>query len=97
MSKEREKILCTNLGRIRRKRSMIRERKDSKLLSTEISQIKISKTILLMMNPREKTPWEKWGDHQYNVVDPRNITCTKIYLTEKINRRPCITSKRIQQ
>jgi hypothetical protein len=42
MSKERAESLCRNLGRIRRKRSLIREREDSNLLSTEISQIKIN-------------------------------------------------------
>jgi hypothetical protein len=35
MSKEREENICINIGRIRRKRSLIRYRKDSNLLSTK--------------------------------------------------------------
>jgi hypothetical protein len=42
-----------SLGRIRRKRNIIREGKDSNLLSTEIVLIKISKIKLLRKNPRE--------------------------------------------
>ena len=83
MRKEREETLCRKLGRIRRKRIMISERKDSNLLSTEISQIKINKTSLLWMNPRDNTPWEKGGDHQSYVGDAKNITCTRISLTKK--------------
>jgi hypothetical protein len=56
MRKERVDSLCINLGRIRRRRSLIRERKDSNILSIEISQVKIIKTNILRMNPREKIP-----------------------------------------
>jgi hypothetical protein len=41
-----------NIGRIRRKRNMIREGRDSNLLSTETTLIKIIKISLLRMNPR---------------------------------------------
>jgi hypothetical protein len=56
MTKEMAKSLCINVGIIRRRRSLIKERHDSNLISKEISQIKIRKTILLKMNPRENTP-----------------------------------------
>jgi hypothetical protein len=56
MTKEMEKCLCINLGIIRRRRSLIKERHDSNLISKEISQIKIKKTSLLRTNPRENTP-----------------------------------------
>jgi hypothetical protein len=36
------------------------------------------------MNPRGKTPWEKGEDHQSNVGDAKNITCTRISLAKKI-------------
>jgi hypothetical protein len=85
MRKEREDILCRSLGRIRRRRSLIREIKDSNLLSIEIAQIKIILTSMLRMNPREKTPWEKGEYHQSNVVDAKKITCTNISLTEITN------------
>ena len=88
---------CINLGRIRKRRSMIRGRRDSNLLSIEMSLIKIIKTNMLRMNPREKTPWEKGEDHQSNVGDAKNITCTMISLTERTKWRPCTTSKKIQQ
>jgi hypothetical protein len=42
---------------------MITERKDLILFSIEIVLIKIIKTNMLRMNPREKNPWEKWEDH----------------------------------
>jgi hypothetical protein len=77
------KSLCRNLGRIRRRRSMTKERKDSNLLSIEISQIKIIHTSLLRMNTREKTPLEKGEEHQSNVGDVKKITCTRISHTEK--------------
>jgi hypothetical protein len=35
------------------------------------------------MNPRGKTPWEKWKDHQSNVGDAKRIICTNISLTKK--------------
>jgi hypothetical protein len=60
---------------------MIRERKDSNLLSIEIAQIKIILTSIIGMNPREKTPWEKGEGHQYNFGDAKKITCTNISLT----------------
>jgi predicted aspartyl protease len=88
MSKEREENpFVENLGRIRRRRNMIREGRDSNLLSTETTLIKINKISLLRMNPREKTPWEKGEDHQSNVGDAKKITCTRISLTEKIKMK----------
>jgi hypothetical protein len=57
--KEREGNPCTNLGRIRRKRNLIIERRDSNLLSIETVEIKFSKNNILRMNPRINTPWEK--------------------------------------
>jgi hypothetical protein len=73
-----------NIGRIRRRRSLIRGRRDSNLLSIEMSLIKIIKTSMLRMNPRKKTPWEKGEDHPSNVGDAKKITCTRISLTERI-------------
>jgi hypothetical protein len=35
------------------------------------------------MNPRKKNPWEKEEDNQSNVGDAKEITCTRIFLTEK--------------
>jgi hypothetical protein len=35
------------------------------------------------MNPRDKTPWEKWEDPQSNVRYEKKIACTRISLTEK--------------
>jgi hypothetical protein len=75
---------------------MTRERNDSNLISIEIAYIKISQTSLLRMNAREKTPWEKWEDHQSNVGDVKKTTCTRISLIENTKRIPCITSKRLQ-
>ena len=83
MNKERAENPCRNLGRIRRRRNMIRGGRDSNLLSIEISLIQIIKTNMLRMNPRDNTPWEKWEDHQSNVGDAKKITCTKISLTKK--------------
>jgi hypothetical protein len=83
MSKEREDNICKSLGRIRRRRNMIREGRDSNLLSIETILIKINKISLLRMNPRRKTPWEKGEDHQSNVGDAKKITCTRISLIEK--------------
>jgi hypothetical protein len=81
--KRKGKSLCKNLGRIRIKRSLIRERKDSNPLSTEIAPKKIIQTSMIRMNPREKTHWEKGEDHQSNVGDSKKITCTRISLIEK--------------
>jgi hypothetical protein len=33
---------------------------------------------------RRKIPWEKGEDHQSNVGDAKNITCTSISHTERI-------------
>jgi hypothetical protein len=38
---------------------MMREGRNSNLISIEITQIKISKINLVRMKPREKTLWEK--------------------------------------
>jgi hypothetical protein len=38
---------------------MIKEERDSNLLSTEIVEIQIGKIGLLRRNPRKKNPWEK--------------------------------------
>jgi hypothetical protein len=97
MSKSREENPCKSLGRIRRRRSLIRGRRDSNLLSTEMNLIKIIKTSMLRMNPIKKTPWEKGEDHQSNVGDARKITCTRISHIERTELIPCTTSKRIQQ
>jgi hypothetical protein len=83
MNKARAESLCINIGRIRRRRSLIRGRMDSNHLSIEIIIIKISKTSILRMNPRKKTPWEKGEYHQSIVGDARKITCTRISLTER--------------
>jgi hypothetical protein len=83
MSKAREENPCINIGRIRRRRNFIRGGTDSNLLSIEIALIKIIKTSMLRMNPREKTPWEKWEYHQSNVGDAKKITCTRIALIER--------------
>jgi hypothetical protein len=81
MIKARVKNLCRNLRRIRGRRNMIREGRDSNLLSIEIVLIQITNIILLRMNQRGKTPWEKEEDHQSNVGDAKKITCTRISLT----------------
>jgi hypothetical protein len=96
MRKEKEESLCKNLGRIRRRRNLIKEGKDSNLFSTEAVLIEISKIILLRKNPRDKIPWEKGEDHQSNVWDANKTTCTRFFLIEEIKSRPCTTSKRIQ-
>jgi hypothetical protein len=82
MSKARAENLCRNIGRKRRRRNIMRGGRDSNLLSTEELLTQINKIILLRMSPRGKTPWEKGEDHQSNVEDVKNITCTRIYLTE---------------
>jgi hypothetical protein len=83
MSRAREEYICKSLGRIRKRRSLIREGRDSNLISTEIVLIKIRKIDPLSRNTR-KTPWEKREDHQYNVGDAKNTSCTRISLTEEI-------------
>jgi hypothetical protein len=80
MSKEREESICINIGRIRIRRSLNRERKDSNILSIEITQIKINQTNLLRMNLKENTR-EKGEYHQSNVGDAKRITYTRISLT----------------
>jgi hypothetical protein len=56
MRKARAENPCRNIGRIRRRRSLIRGGRDSNLLSTETTLIEIVKTSMLRMNPRENTP-----------------------------------------
>jgi hypothetical protein len=82
MIKGMEENPCRNIGRIRRRINLIRERKDSNLLSIEITQIKIIPTSILGMNPRENTPWEKGEGHKSNFGDAKKITCTRISFTE---------------
>jgi hypothetical protein len=84
MSKAREENICKRLGRIRRRICLIKEGRDSNLLSTEASLIKISKINQISKNPRRKSPWEKREYHQYNVGDAKKNTCTGISLTEEI-------------
>jgi hypothetical protein len=67
MSKDKAESLCINLRRIRRRRCLIRGRRDSNILSIEMILIKIINTNLLRMNPRYNTPWEKGEYHQSNV------------------------------
>jgi hypothetical protein len=83
MSKAREDNQCRIIGRIIRRRNMIKGGRDSNLLSIEIVLIKIIKTNMLRMNPREKNSWEKGEDHQSNVGDAKKITCTRISLTKR--------------
>jgi hypothetical protein len=97
MSKERVESLCRNIGRIRRRRNMIREGRGSNLLLVGTTLIKINKIILLSMNPRKSIPWGKEEDHQSNVGGARKRTYTRISLIEEIKRRPCTTYKRLQQ
>jgi hypothetical protein len=81
MSKARAENLCKRLRRIRRRRSLIREGRDSNLLSTKVVQIQINKISRIRINPRKKTSWEKGKDHQSNVGDAKKTTCTQISLT----------------
>jgi hypothetical protein len=83
MSKAREENLCRNLGRTRRMRSLIIGGKDSYLPSIRMRLMEIIKINMLRGNPRNKIPWEKGEDHQYNVGDARKITYTRIAHTEK--------------
>jgi hypothetical protein len=78
MSKAKEENPCINLGRIRRRRSLIRGGKDSNLPLIGMSLIEIINISMLRVNPRNNTPWEKGEDHQYNVWDAKKITCTSI-------------------
>jgi hypothetical protein len=64
MNKEMTENTYKNLGRIRRKRNVIIEGRDSNLLSIEIVLIKINKISLLSMIPREKYSLGKGKDHQ---------------------------------
>jgi hypothetical protein len=75
MIKARAENIFINIERIRRI-NLIREERDSNLLSVETTLTHIAKIDLLIMNSRRKTPWEKggippikcWGckeDHMY--------------------------------
>jgi hypothetical protein len=83
MSKAREENPCKNLGRTRRMQILIRGGKDSNLPSIGMSLIEIIKINILMMISRKNIPWEKGEDHQSNVGDVRNITCTRISHIER--------------
>ena len=61
----------------KKKEKFDKRKKGFKLPSTETTQIKISKNSMLRMNIRDKSPLEKWEDHQSNVGDAKKITCTK--------------------
>ena len=78
MSKDREENPYRNLGRISRRRSSISGGKDSNLPSIGMGLIEIIKIIMLRVNTRKKTPWEKDKDHLSNVGDAKKITCTRI-------------------
>jgi hypothetical protein len=84
MSKHREDNPCRNIGRIRGTRRMIRGGKDSNLPSIGMSPIEIIKIVMLRVNPRKKTPWEKEEDHLSNVWDAKKITYTRISHMERI-------------
>jgi hypothetical protein len=49
-----------------------------------MSLIEIIKITMLREISRKKIPWEKGEDHQSNVGDARNITCTRISHKERI-------------
>jgi hypothetical protein len=83
MSKAREENLCRNNGRKRKMLSLIRGGKDSNLPSIGMSLIEFIKTSMLREISRRNIPWKKWKDHQSNVGDARNITCTRISHTER--------------
>jgi hypothetical protein len=83
MRKVGEENPCRNLGRIRRRRSLIKGGKDSNLPSIQMRLIEIIKISILRVNPRKKTPWGKGEDHLSNVGDAKNITCTRISHTER--------------
>jgi hypothetical protein len=84
MSKDREDNPCKNLGRIRRRRSLIRGGKDSNVPSIGMILIEIIKISMLRVNPRKETPWEKGEYRQSNAGDARKITCTRSSHKEKI-------------
>jgi hypothetical protein len=83
MIKARAMNICKNIGRIRRRKKLIRGGKDSNLLSTKTIQIQINMINQLRINLRENTPWEKGEGHQSNVGDAKKIACTRIFLIEK--------------
>jgi hypothetical protein len=83
MSKAMEVNPCKNIGRIRRRRSLIRGGKDSNLPSIGMSLIEIIKIGMLRVSPINKTSWEKGEDHQSNVGDAKKITCTRISHIER--------------
>jgi hypothetical protein len=58
MSKAKAESLFRILGRIRRRIYLIREGRDSNLLSIETILAHISKINLLRTNQRWKTPWK---------------------------------------
>jgi hypothetical protein len=59
MRKKKEESLFRSLGRTIRRINLIRERRDSKILSIETSLGEINKISLLRMNSRRNTHWEK--------------------------------------
>jgi hypothetical protein len=75
MSKERVENICKSLGRIRRRRSLIREGRDSNLLSTETTLIKSTRSVYKNESKKEdslgkrgRPPIQCWGckeDHMY--------------------------------
>jgi hypothetical protein len=79
----RENNLYKSLGRKRRRRNMIKEGRDSKILSIEIILIQINKIIILRMNrkgrslgKRGRTPIKYWGckeDHMYKDFPHREV------------------------
>jgi hypothetical protein len=83
MSKAKAKNSCRNIGRIRRRRSMIRGGKDSNFVLIGMILIEIIKMSILRLNPRNTNPCEKEEDHLSNAGDARNITCTRISQIEK--------------
>jgi hypothetical protein len=83
MSKAKEENPCINLRRIRKMRSPIRGGKNSKFPSIGMSLIEIIKINMLRGISRKKIPWEKGEDHQYNVLDAKKITYTRIAHTER--------------
>jgi hypothetical protein len=92
MGKVRAENPWKDTGRIRRRRIFIIRGRDSNLLSTETTLIKISKITLLKMNP-----WGKEEYHQSNVGGVNKITYTRIFLREELKKIPCTPSKRLQQ
>jgi hypothetical protein len=87
MSKAMEESPCRNIGRIRKRRSLIRRRRDSNLLSIEMSLIKISKTGMLRMIPRNKTPWE--GNTTNPMLGMQGISLVQGFPTQKGQSEEC--------